>query len=147
MRDALESLQTDPWPLQALITRTIALTVEMVENAETTGATKSIYEALQKPLAVYNSDEDRMFALMRVGIKLDNGPSGEHVLRSIEAAEPHVPWNLGFLEIRNACYAASQHPHAGRAQNDLIDYLLAEPEKLEGPGSTSKPLQIANAAK
>jgi len=148
MSDALVSLQADPWPLQALITRTIDLTVEMVESATATAATKSIYEALQKPFAVYNSDEDRMFALIRVGINLDNGPSGEHVLRSVEAAEPHVPWNLGFLEIRNTCYAASQHPRAERAENDLIDYLLAEPEKLEGPGSTSiKPLRIANAAK
>ena len=89
-----------------------------------------------------------MFALMRVGISVDHGLIGEHVLRSIEAAEPNVPWNWGFLRIRSACYTASQHPLAANAQRDLIDYLVAEPDGIRNPGlAATKSPPIANAAK
>lgn len=146
MGEVLLSLRTDPWPMQALITRTIDLAVEMVEGAETSAATASIYSALQEPFAVYNSDEARMFALIRAGINLDRGLTGKHVLQSLEAAEPHVPWNFVFLKIRSACYTALDHPLAADAQSDLVDYVLAEPDRLERPVAT-KPLLLANTAK
>ena len=117
----IASLRVDPWPMQALITRTINLAVDMVEADKTGASGTAIYDALQKPFAVYNSEEVRMFALMRVGISLDRGLTGEHVLRSLEAAEPHTPWNWGFLKIRSACYTAFQHPLAADAQSDVVD--------------------------
>jgi spermidine synthase len=148
MEEVLASLRVDPWPMQALIARTINLAVDMVEQSKlSAGRTAQMYEALQKPFAVYNSDEARMFALMRVGISLDRGLTGEHVLRSIEAAEPNIPWNLGFLKIRSACYAASRHPLAGDAQSDLVDYLLAEPGGLKNRNSAAIDPRIADAAK
>lgn len=139
MGEVLLALRTDPWPMQALITRTINLAVEMVESAETSAATASIYNALQEPFAVYNSDEARMFALIRVGINLDRGLTGKLVLKSIAAAEPHVPWHFVFLKIRSTCYTAFNHPLAPDAQSDLVDYVLAEPDM--------KPLRLAGAAK
>ena len=148
MGNVLASLRVDPWPMQALITRTMNLAVDMAEGDKTNAGGTSIYDALQKPFAVYNSDEARMFALIRVGISLDHGATGEHVLHSIEAAEPHIPWNWGFLKIRNACYTASQHPLAAESQNDLVDYLMAEPGGTQKISSASiKPARVANAAK
>ena len=148
MNDVLALLRVDPWPMQALMARTINLAVDMAEGDKTKAGGMSIYDALQKPFAVYNSDEVRMFALMRVGISVDHGLTGEHVLRSFEAAEPNIPWNWGFLKIRSACYTAFQHPLAANAQRDLVDYLVAEPGGVQSPGSAAiKPPQIAKAAK
>jgi spermidine synthase len=148
MGDVLASLRVDPWPMQALITRTINLAVDMAEGDQTSARGMSMYDALQKPFAVYNSDEVRMFALMRVGISVDHGLTGEHVLHSFEAAEPNIPWNWGFLRIRSACYTAFQHPLAANAQRDLVDYLVAEPGGIQSPDSAAiKSPRITNASK
>ena len=131
MADAIASLHVDPWPMQALIMRTINLAVDLVEAGKTGSSGTAIYDALQKPFAVYNSEEVRMFALIRVAISLDRGLTGEYLLRALEAAEPHTPWNWGFLKIRSACYTALQHPLAGDAQSDVVDFLVAEPARME----------------
>jgi spermidine synthase len=133
MGEVLAALHTDPWPMQALTIRTIDLAVEMAEKAGNTAAIRLIYEGLRQPFAVYNNDEARMFALMRVGISLDRGLTGKHVLQSIAAAEPNTPWNFGFLKIRSECYTATHYPLATEAQSDLVDYLKSEPEKLDWP--------------
>jgi hypothetical protein len=145
MGNVLSSLRVDPWPMQALITRTMNLAVDMAEGDKTSAGGTALYDALQKPFAVYNSDDARMFALIRVAISLDHGATGEHVVQSIAAAEPHIPWNWGFLKIRNACYTASRHPLADESQDDLIDYAMAEPgvsEKINAAASI-KPAQAA----
>jgi spermidine synthase len=148
MADAIASLHADPWPMQALITRTINLAVELVEADKTGSSGAAIYDALQRPFAVYNSEEVRMFALIRVGISLDRGLTGEHLLRSLEAAEPHTPWNWGFLKIRSTCYTALHHPLAADAQNDVLDFLVAEPGRMEKASAVAlKPRPIANAGK
>ena len=54
-----------PWPMQALITRTINLAVDLVEADKTGASGAAMDHALQKPFAVYNSEEVRMFALSR----------------------------------------------------------------------------------
>jgi hypothetical protein len=145
MGNVLGSLRDDPWPMQALITRTLNLAVDMAEADKTSAGGTAMYDALQKPFAVYNSDDARMFALIRVGISIDHGATGEHVVQSIAAAEPHIPWNWGFLKIRNACYTASQHPLAAESQSDLIDFAMAEPgvaEKINAAASLT-PAQAA----
>jgi hypothetical protein len=148
MLEAIGALRVDPWPMQSLINRTINLAVDMVEADESRASGLAMFEALRKPFAVHNSDEVRMFALIRVGISLDRGVTGDHVLQSVEATEPNVPWNWGFLKIRSACYAASQHPLAADAQSDLVDYLVAEPGRMKNPiSATPGPSRIASAEK
>lgn len=148
MANVIASLHVDPWPMQALITRTINLAVDLVEADKTGASGAAIYDALQEPFSVYNSEEVRMFALMRVGINLDRGLTGGHLLRSLEAAEPHIPWNWGFLRIRSTCYTALRHPLAADAQNDLIDYLAADPGRMENASTAAlKPPRVANAEK
>ena len=88
-----------------------------------------------------------MFALMRVGISVDRGRAGRHLLLSVEAAEPDIPWNLGFLRIRSACYTVFRHPLAEDAESDLADFLAAEHSEKQTSSSTAKPPPIATAAK
>jgi spermidine synthase len=143
---AIVSLRDNPWPMQALIKRTIDLAVEMVENDPTGSSGKAIYQALEKPLAVYNNDEDRMLALIRVAINVDKGPRGQCVLRSLEALEPNIPWTFGFLKIRSACYTASQHPLAADAQSDLVDFVMKEADGADLSAANVSPA-IASAGK
>ena len=98
MGDVLASLRVDPWPMQALITRTINLAVDMVEGDKAGGGGRLIYDALQEPFAVYNSDEARMFALIRVGISLDGGVTGKHVLQQRPGGRAKYPMELGLFE-------------------------------------------------
>jgi spermidine synthase len=140
---ALASLRDNPWPMQALIRRTIDLAVEIVENDSTGGGGRAIYEALEKPFAVYNNDEDRILALIRVAINLDQGPRGQEVLRSVEALEPNIPWTFGFLKIRSACYTASRHPLAADAQSDLVDFVLTEAGDADLSASASPAIATA----
>jgi spermidine synthase len=149
MEKVLVSFRVNPWPMQALIIRTMNLAIDMAEGDKTSPDRMAMYDALQKPFAVYNSDDARMFALIRVGISIDHGATGKHVVQSIEAAEPHIPWNWGFLKIRNACYTAAQHPLAAESQNDLVDFLIAEPggtPKISS-ASTKPAAPVANVAK
>ncbi len=131
MKNVLVALHTNPWPMQALISRTVDLAVEMTDGAGQSEVSLAFYDSLQKPFAVYNSDEARMFALIRMSLNLDRGPKGAHVLATIATTEPHTPWNWGFLKIRADCYAAAQHPLAQKAQNELIDFLTADPGGLK----------------
>lgn len=142
-------LHTDPWPTQALISRTMNVAVDVVKADKTGSGGQAIYDSLQKPFAVYNNDEARIAALMHVSISLDHGRAGKHVLRSIEAAEPNIPWDLHFLKIRSACYTAFQHPLAADAKSDLVDYLMAESGGLESanPARIESPTRVVSTAK
>jgi spermidine synthase len=149
-RDSIEkvlvSLRANPWPMQALITRTVNLACDIVEADKTRSSGTAIYAALEKPFAVYNSDEERMFALVRVALNIDGDPKGEHVVRSLEAVEPNIPWTSGFLKLRAVSYTTSQHPLAADAQSDLVDFVLAEDDGTDRT-SVITPARLANAAK
>ena len=114
------------------------LAVEIAEDNKNNAAALALYDALEKPFAVYNNDEGRMFALIRLSLNLDRSPNGPHLVKSIAAIEPHVPWEWGFLKIRGTCYTATKHPLASDAQTDLVDYLLAEPGGSDNPGLAHK---------
>jgi hypothetical protein len=80
---------------------------------------------------------------------LDHGHVGEHVLRSVEALEPNIPWDIKFLKIRSACYTKFQHPLAADAKTDLVDFLAAEPGGLESvsPARIESHTRVVSAAK
>jgi hypothetical protein len=80
---------------------------------------------------------------------LDHGHLGEHVLRSVEALEPNIPWDFKFLKIRSSCYTAFNHPLAADARSDLVDFLAAEPGGLESanPARIESPTRVVSAAK
>jgi hypothetical protein len=106
-----------------------------------------IYRALEKPFAVYNIDEDRMVAFLRIGLHLDLGRPDEYTLQAIEEPEPNVPWRLDFLKIRSALYAQFQHPLADKARRDLAEYLKNDNDIVETKDSPeiSPQNQVASA--
>ena len=146
----ITAMQSDPWPASAVIARAMNLTVEVAQADKASTGGETIYNALQKPFAVYASDDARMSALMRVGASLDHGRPGQHVLRDIESLEPHIPWTFDFLKIRTACYTAFNHRLADEAKADLLDYMMAESGGLESaklPPKQPPPNPVVTAAK
>jgi spermidine synthase len=149
MQTVLQSLRADPWPSPALIDRTLNIAVELVEADRANGEGQNIFHALQEPFAVYNSDGIRGTALLRTSMALDQGRAGKHVLHSVEALEPNVPWDFKFLKLRSTCYTAFNHPLAADAKSDLVDYLKAESGGLESanPARIESPARVVSAAK
>jgi spermidine synthase len=149
MEKVIEELHVDPWPGPALVARTMNIAVELAEADKTDRGGQSIFQALQKPFAVYNSEGVRGTTLLRTSMALDHGHVGEHVLRSVEALEPNVPWDFKFLKIRSSCYTAFNHPLAADARSDLVDFLAAEPGGLESanPARIESPTRVVSAAK
>jgi len=149
MGKVIQSLHVDPWPAPGLIARTMNIAVELVEADKAGSGGHSISQGLQEPFAVYNSDGIRGTALLRASMALDHGRAGEHVLHTIEALEPNVPWDFKFLKLRSTCYTAFNHPLAADAQSDLLDYLLAESGGLESanPARIEPPSRVVSTAK
>lgn len=128
---AFEGFRTDPWPLEQVMSRTMALTQEIAQGDTEGSVAQGLYRALQKPFAVYCEDEARLMTLLHVGRSIDKGRPGEYTLRGVQAAEPYIPWQLNFLKIRNACYAKFQHPLAAQAARDLAAYVEAASDAVE----------------
>ena len=149
LRKTIQSLRTDPWPSPTLVARTMNIAVELVEANSASGEGQNIFHALQEPFAVHNSDGIRGTTLLRTSIALDHGRAGQHILHSIEALEPNVPWDFKFLKLRSNCYTTFSHPLAADAKSDLVDYLKAESGGLESANfaKTEPPARIVSAVK
>jgi hypothetical protein len=64
-------------------------------------------------------------------MKLDKGRYGKYSLAAVESMEPHVPWQLLFLQIRVACYQTTHDPRLTQAERDLRIFFAEEPERLD----------------
>jgi spermidine synthase len=131
LEKALNAFQTDPWPVRALMVRTVNVAQRIAEENKDQATVQLLYRALEKPFAIYNIDETRMVALLHLGLDLDRGRAGEYTLRGIEAPEPNIPWQLNFLKIRSACYEHFQHPLAETAKRDLAEFMKADSDLAE----------------
>jgi spermidine synthase len=145
----ITSLYSDPWPSEALIGRAMKVAEEVAQASNRADGGELVYDALQKPFAVYAGEAARLAALMRIAMVLDHGRAGGHVLRNLAAVEPNIPWNLDFLKMRSACYAAFHHPLAADAKADVLDYIMAESGGLESanPARIERPDRIVSTAK
>jgi hypothetical protein len=114
----------DPWLDQSLTKRAIAL-AETIACSNPAVATP-LYENLQAPLCVWNSETDRELRVVSIGTCLDGDHPGEHTARAIEAFEPNVIWERHFLEMRKAAYAAAHSPLAEQASRDLDEFMQHE---------------------
>src|SRR6266404_4505906 len=126
---------TDPWPLRGLMTRTMDVMWRVAQTDKTGAIARSLYRAVERPFLIYNVDEARMTALLRLGTEIDHGRIGEFVLQAIEAPEPNIPWQLNFLKARSSGYAHFHHPLAEVAKRDLAEFVEADPDLSENGDS------------
>ncbi|HST30190.1 MAG TPA: fused MFS/spermidine synthase [Chthoniobacterales bacterium] len=126
----LKAFRTDPWPTSPIMTRTLKLAEQMAQKSDKENA-ESIYNALQEPFAVYNSEDLRKQTFLHVALAIDHNRPGVHTLAGVESPEPNVPWQLEFLKLRKACYERSHHPLAAVAARDLVNYLKNDNDSVD----------------
>jgi hypothetical protein len=128
--DVFHRLRTDPWMSRELTERTLTVAQQVAENANSEVSVRRLYEALQVPFSVYNNEEPRRTRFLWMGMKLDKGKPGEHTLAALEPAEPYVPWQAGFLNVRKGCYEALGSPRFATAERELKEFLGEQPPHL-----------------
>jgi hypothetical protein len=144
---AFTNYRRDPWVLTSIARRTLGLAAEIGAESGTELIALRLYQALQKPFAVYHADEARRDALLRLAVTLDQGKQGPYTLAEVEAPEPHIPWTFDFLRLREAAYRAASHPRAAAARRDLETFLRAETAPVGGQAvpSAEEPERLARA--
>ena len=85
-----------------------------------------LYESLQAPFCVFNSESDRRLGLLAIAIYLDDHKPARYTREVIEGFEPNIIWDREFLEAREACYKALNDPRAEQARRDLDEFFRYE---------------------
>jgi len=132
LEKVFHALQTDPWPGPDLTQRILKVAGYVAEQSPSESHAQRLHQAVRKPFAVFNSDEPRLLALFRIGLKLDRGAHGQYTLPAIEAAEPYVPWQAEFLQIRKSCYERTHNPRLAQARREWNEYVRGQPASFDG---------------
>lgn len=120
--------RTDPWPLPPIMGRALSL-AELIAATDPT-AGQRLYRVLSEPFAVGMLERARLRSQLVVARSLTREPCNPPTVETLEKFEPWFPWERDLLTIRARCYRTTQHPLAGIAERDLIDYLALEPDPL-----------------
>jgi spermidine synthase len=139
LEKVLQRLHEDPWLSNKLISRSLLLAQQIVDRGTTEESVMRLYETLRTPFLVYNGDALRLAALLRCGMKLDNGHYGKYCLPVVESLEPHVPWQSLFLQVRAMCYKATNNPRLVQSERDLRTFLSEQPSRLDAVLPARKP--------
>jgi hypothetical protein len=119
---ALVHYRTDPWPGQVAMSHALALAVEMAAARPDTAGV--IFEALERPFAVFALEEPRRLVRLQVA---SVGGLHDRCREALEPFEPHVAWRADLLRYRASCYERTRDPRARQARDDLDEFLRAEP--------------------
>ena len=119
----LRAAHEDPWANQDIIRRSL-WRAEMIAQADGSKKTARVfYDLLRTPLAIWNCESDRRLRLLTLGTQLDGAQVGTYTTPVLELFEPHVKWDLRFLELRQRCYRTTRNPILKQATRDLDDFL------------------------
>jgi spermidine synthase len=114
---AFRGLREDPWPLSHAVELAAPAAAQVARHAP--AHAPALYAAFSEPFAVYAYEERRLGVAHQIAIAI--GP--EPTLETLQAFEPHVPWNEGFLRRRAEIYRQTNHPNTARAEADLAQFL------------------------
>lgn len=124
---AMELYRTDPWPLMALMARTMHNMV--IARPGDKVFMERYAEALSQPFSVYVNDTTRQQTFMNASIPL--GPDHASCLRVLKDLEPNVPWQEPALDYRLKCYEAHRDPLRTQAAADLQFFRRSNPLTFE----------------
>jgi hypothetical protein len=117
---AFVGLRKDPWPIVGLARHALAAATELARNDS--HCARELLEALKEPFLVDYADDDRRWTACSIATRI----SPQVALPWIESYEPHIPWELSFLTLRDRVYAITRHALAAQAQADLACFLQNE---------------------
>jgi spermidine synthase len=128
--DALESAfrryRDDPWPRKGVMARALDQALSM--GTDHRDYAPRLYQALNKPFAVYLLEEKRLGVMTTLATLMD---FNSVCVEALAPLEPHVPWNRDFLRARLNCYAATHHPLKIQAEYDLAAFEKQQPMPLD----------------
>jgi hypothetical protein len=127
LREAADALTTafrgfrkDPWSQTSVVEQ--ALRVAGALSFTDPMLAKEMYASLEEPFALYVADDLRKLTLLDLASMLDH----QLHAKTIEAFEPHVPWEKRFLQLRFSVYRSMGHPLTTRAERELAEFLKHE---------------------
>ena len=131
LEKVFRNLRTNPWPSRDLTAHTLVAAQRVAAWADSDKPARRLFKAMRLPFCVYNSEESRAIRLFEIAMRIEKENYGKYTLQAVESVEPNVPWQLGFLKVRNACYHAMGSPLAPQAKRDLQQFLIEQPRRLE----------------
>lgn len=113
---AFKRLQTNPWGSPLLLDSVLRKAVALSDIDDRKAL--PIYEQLNQPFSMYRLENKRLIVRYIISEKLE----AEHIIESLKALEPHVPWKGWLLESRAKAYAAKNHPLLQQSKNELKQF-------------------------
>lgn len=114
---AIARWRGDPWASSTLASAALGLARDL--GARDRAAGGRLYRALEQPFAVHMLESERRQCRIWLARRVDFPAL---CAPTFTIFEPHPPWIQAFLEERAACYRATRHPLADRADADLEDF-------------------------
>ena len=131
LASALEAYRRNPWPLPVVMRHALLLAIEIAEHPQFAQFGAPLYEAVREPYAIDLMNEQRRSALLLSAERMGGGACSPDVVEILRSYEPHVPWQLIFLQKRARCYAETNDLRAAAAARDLREFRKFERKELE----------------
>ena len=119
---SFDGYRRDPWPWPLLMNRALDTAKELAQRYP--ASIPMLREALRAPFVCSMLEEARDETLL-VLARLE--PMNASCVDALLPFEPNFPWMFDLLSWRTQCYESSQHPEAGRARNELEQFIAAQP--------------------
>jgi spermidine synthase len=145
LRKFFDDAGRNPWAARELITRAILMAAPVAYADPSKSIAGELDQVLASPLCVYANEENRLLQRVNLGVYLDSSGPGERTRAAIEAMEPNVPWQAGFLSVRKTCYEALHDARASKAARDLAEFSRLDNDLLGAP-SLAPRIEASKAA-
>jgi spermidine synthase len=122
---AFVTARSTPWSTSGTMQRALDLAVDV---GKTNAFAQPLLDALEKPFAAGQMEDMRSVQRLTLARQLQG--CGPRTLAALHALEPWPPWNRPTLLLRRDCYQSVMDSRAGRAQEDLEEFLSNEPSPL-----------------
>lgn len=117
LKRALIAYRTNPWPNRRLMQSTLPLVRHIARKSPALAA--EVQEVLEHPFAVSLLDESRLLEWLDLALARRDG---EGCAKALSTFEAYPVWSEDFLRRRLLCYALTNHPLLGRAEEDLEEF-------------------------
>lgn len=138
LRKFFEDAGRNPWAARELINRAILMAAPVAYADPSKRIAEEFYQVLASPLSVYANEENRLLQRVNLGVYFDGSGPGERTRSAIEAMEPNVPWQAGFLSVRKTCYERLHDARAAKAARDVARFSALDNDLLGAPSLAPK---------
>jgi spermidine synthase len=125
LASSLVAFRRDPWPTQRSMERALELVAAVSERAP--AAAPAVLASLHEPFVVRALDTKRLVEAADLARKINAAAA---CAESAGALEPHPPWTEYFLTLRRDCYRLAGDARLAKANDELAEFLRAEPVPL-----------------